>query len=230
MNSLLFSPKCAALLALPLLLSGAALAQQTKQTRDTGTFEAVQAGGAVNVFLKQGPQTAVVVEAPKEALSYITTTVRGGVLEIRREEGMSQTLRNLLNTKGNHVNIYITAPRLTAITASGASDVMGESELAADAFSIRASGASDVVLKLNVKALTVEASGSSDVKLTGQAERQQVQLSGSSDYLASGLQGRQATVTASGSSDAYLAVSETLKAQSSGSSDIINKGTARVSR
>ena len=219
-------------LALAFLVSsaGVAVAQRVKQTRSTGTFQAVKASGAADVVVKQGPQTSVVVEAPEEALPYITTTVQNGVLEIRREESMGQALRQLLSSKDNQIKIYVTAPQLTALTATGASDITGESELTAEALTIRASGASDVVLKLNVQLLTVEASGASDVKLTGRADRQQVQVSGSSDYLASGLQGRQATVTASGSSDAYLAVSESITARSSGSSDIYNKGAAKVRR
>lgn len=204
------------------LLTNSATAQ-SKQTRPLAAFSQLEASGATTIYLTQGAQTSVVVEAPEEAQSYIKTEVRNGVLRIYREsEGMTATLRNLLSSNKNGVKIYVTCPRLTALKLSGATDVKGQTPFNTDDFTIQASGASDVTMQLAAKSLTVHASGASDVHLTGQVERQQVHLSGSSDYHAAKLVSQQATVAASGSSDAYVSAVR-LSSQASGSSDIYNK-------
>ncbi|MBC6609965.1 DUF2807 domain-containing protein [Hymenobacter sp. BT507] len=204
------------------LLATSAVAQ-TKQDRSLEAFTQLEASGATTIYLTQGPQTSVVVEAPEEAQAYIKTEVRNGVLRIYREsEGMTAALRNLLNGEKNGVKVYITCSSLTALKLSGATDVKGKTPFTADNFAIQASGASDVTLQLNAKSLNVQASGASDVYLTGQVERQQVQISGSSDYHAAKLVSQQASVQASGSSDAYVSAVK-LSSRASGSSDIHNR-------
>jgi len=207
---------------LGLLTIGSATAQN-KQDRPIDAFSQIEASGATTIYLTQGPQTSVVVEAPAEAQSYIKTEVRNGVLRIYREsEGMTATLRNLLNNEKNGVKIYVTCPRLTALKLSGATDVKSKTSFTADDFAIQASGASDVTMQLSAKSLTVHASGASDMHLSGQVERQQIHISGSSDYHAEKLVSQQATVAASGSSDAYVSAVR-LSSHASGSSDIYNR-------
>lgn len=195
------------------------------QMRQVAAFQQVKASGAINVFVKQGPATEVRVEAAPDVASHIRTEVQGNTLSIYRDKSVSF---NLLNKE--KVNVYVTSPRLTGIEVSGASDVKGQSTITADAFSIRASGASDVTLTLDAQSLSASASGASDLRLSGKVGRQQVQLSGSSDYRAYELLSRTANVQASGSSDAYVFVQEELSSNSSGASDIYNKGKARVRR
>ncbi|UOR06514.1 DUF2807 domain-containing protein [Hymenobacter aerilatus] len=204
------------------LFAGSAAAQ-SKQDRPLSAFSQLEASGATTVYLTQGPQTSVVVEALDEVQATTKTEVRDGVLRIYRDnEGMTAALRNLLKNDKNGVKVYVTCPNLTALKLSGATDVKGQTPFTADAFAIQASGASDVTLQLNAKSLNVQASGASDVYLTGQVERQQVQVSGSSDYHAAKLVSQQATVQASGSSDAYVSAVR-LESRASGSSDIHNR-------
>lgn len=200
---------------------------QTKQTRKPGSFEAISASGAVNVFLRQGSQTSVVVEASEEVQKYLVTEVENGVLRIYRDKDFSW--RDLIgDSKDGKVNVYVTAPRLKALTVSGASEVKSESALTADDFNIKASGASEVTLSLRATSVTVSCSGASDVKLTGQVDRQKVSISGSSDYQAYSLQSRTAHVQASGASEAFVSVDGELTSSASGASDIRYKGNARV--
>lgn len=212
------------LLACMLQASGFA---QTKQTRKPGNFEAIRAGGAVNVFLRQGNQTSVVVEASEEVQKYVVTEVENGVLKIYRDQDFSW--RDLIgNSSEGKINVYVTCPRLKALTVSGASSVKSESVLTADEFKLQASGASDVTLGLRATAINVSCSGASDVKLTGQVDRQKVSISGGSDYQAYSLHSRTAQIQASGASEAHVSVEGEVTASASGASDIRYKGGARV--
>lgn len=205
--------------------SGAVLAQRT-QTRSVGDFEMLQTSGAVNVVLRQGSQTSVRVEAEPEVVEQIKTEVKGNKLVIYRDQENTSLLQRMKST--GKVMVYITCPRLSSVEASGACDVKSETPFKAGDFTIRASGASDITLNLDVKNLTATASGASDLRLTGYAERQQVSISGSSDYRAYDLKSKRAQVQASGASDAYVAVAEELSSRSSGASDIHYKGSPRV--
>ena len=210
--------------ALVSLSSCSSVAQQQQRTVDS--FQMVKASGAINLYVRQGPTTKVEVDAAPEVLESVKTEVRGNTLTIYRDKGFSLT--EMLRNKP--VKVYVTTPQLSGIEVSGASDVKGETPISADDFRINASGASDVTLTLNAKSLTTNASGASDIRLDGRVERQQVDISGSSDYRASDLHSRKANVQASGASDAYVFVDDELQANSSGASDVHNKGRARVSR
>lgn len=203
----------------------AALAQG--QTRPVGSFERLDASGAVNVFVKQGPTAEVRVEAEPEVLARVRTEVQGGTLKIYRQQRKGISMGNL---KAERVSVYVTCPQLSGIAVSGASDVKGETPFTANDFTIQASGASDVTLQLTAKTLKANASGASDIRLTGRVERQQVNVSGSSDYRAFDLLSQQAEVAASGASDAYVNVDGDLAMRSSGASDVHYKGKARVTR
>ncbi|GAB2772694.1 hypothetical protein HNQ93_000803 [Hymenobacter luteus] len=211
-------------LAAAALLSATAVGASAQQTRSVSSFQVIKASGAINVFLRQGAATEVKVDAPAGVLERIKTEVQGNTLAIYREKG------SMLSWGNEKVNVYITCPTLTGLEVSGASDVKSDTPFTADNFTIRASGASDVTMALNAKSLMAHASGASDLRLTGRVERQQVHLSGSSDYQAYNLQSRTAAVEASGSSDAYVAVSEELSSRTSGASDIHYKGKPRVTK
>ncbi|MDU0369715.1 head GIN domain-containing protein [Hymenobacter endophyticus] len=197
---------------------------QAQQLRPVSGFQQLKASGAIDVYIKQGSTTEVRVEAEPDVLTHVHTEVKGATLLMYRDQGLSSLLSN------KKVSVYITCPTLTGVEVSGASDVKSETTFTADTFTIRASGASDVTMRLNVKTLTATASGASDLRLTGQAERQQITISGSSDYKGYELQSRTASVQASGASDAYVAVTDELQSRASGASDVHYKGKPRLTR
>jgi len=193
--------------------------------RQVGSFQAVESSGGIDVVLTQGAGTAVVVEASDEAQAHLVTKAEGGTLKIGWESGFSW--KSLLSNS-RKASVYITCPRLTALSLSGGADAKGQSTFSADDFRIQASGGSDVKLSLTAKTLTCSASGGSDVDLSGRVERQTVDISGGSDYSAFGLRSTTATVRASGGSDASLTVEGELTASAGGGSDVHYKGAARL--
>ncbi|MCC3151945.1 head GIN domain-containing protein [Hymenobacter sp. BT770] len=198
---------------------------QVKQSRQVGNFQVVQSSGGIDVYLTQGSNTKVVVEASPEAQEHVVTEVEDGTLKIGWERNYSW--QNLLKSKG-HVNVYITCPRLTGLALSGGADAKGESDFTADDFNLQASGGSDVKLTLTAKTLRSVASGGSDVDLAGRVDRQKVEVSGGSDYNAFALQSNTASVNASGGSDVKISVEGELNSSASGGSDVRYKGNARL--
>ncbi|WP_167856990.1 head GIN domain-containing protein [Hymenobacter aquaticus] len=209
------------------LLTASASYAQTKQTRPVEAFQAVQAGGGIDVFLTQGPTAAVVVEAASEVQPHLLTTIRNGTLVVGWEQNYSW--KKLLPGKSpGKVSVYVTCPTLTALSVSGGSDARGETAFTADNLRLSASGGGDIRLALTAKALTSQASGGSDITVSGRVERQKVAVSGGSDYHAFALQSTTAEVSASGGSDAEVMVEGELKSSASGGSGVRYKGGARV--
>jgi uncharacterized protein RhaS with RHS repeats len=217
----------AALCGAILISAPTARAQQVKQPRTVGAFQGVHTGGGIDVVLTQGSTAAVVVEASAEAQQHLRTTVENGILQIGWEQ--EGTWRKLTSSRNlGHSVVYVTCPRLTALSVSGGSDAKGESEFSADNMQLSTSGGGNIRLALSAKALTSSASGGGNVYLTGQADQQNITVSGGSDYHAFGLQSRTADVHASGGSDVELAVSGELSSDTSGGSGVSYKGAARV--
>jgi len=81
---------------------------------------------------------------------------------------------------------------------------------------------------LTADVVTTRISGSGDVDLTGTADEQRATLEGSGDYRAGALATRAAEVVLSGSGDATVDVSGTLRADVSGSGSVTHTGGASV--
>ncbi|TGE26449.1 head GIN domain-containing protein [Hymenobacter metallicola] len=200
---------------------------QVRQPRTVGVFQAVHASGGIDVYLTQGPATAVVVDAAGEVQPHILTAVKNGTLEVSWEQNYSWK-KMLAGKKTGAIKVYITCPTLTALSVSGGSDARGETPFKADDLRLSASGGADVYLTVTAKTLTSHASGGGDITVAGRVEQQKVSVSGGSDYHAYALQSTTAEVSASGGSDAEVSVDGELKSSASGGSDVRYKGSGRL--
>lgn len=143
-----------------------------KDARKVEAFEEVEVSGALEVEVVSGEAHGVVVETDENLLPYVHTAVSGRSLRLK-------TTKNLDPTK---LVVRVTAPKLTRVEASGASeiDVRG---LEGERFELELSGASEVKLSGAVKRLDVEASGAADVDASDLvAERVDVEGSGASSF------------------------------------------------
>lgn len=198
-----------------------AWAQKT-ETRSVSGFSKVSVGGGYDVYLKQGDTEEVRLEGSTEAMAKIETTVDGDVLKIKQKKSKGWNWDN-----SGKLKIYVTFKSLTAITSSGSSDIMVESKIVAEDFSLVTSGSSDVEMSLEVNTFKMVLSGSSDVKLSGVANAQTIVVSGSGDIDALDLESNEASVRISGSGNVALHVKDVLDGSVSGSGDIHYRGTPR---
>ena len=206
------------LLPVSLLVASWPAGAQDKQTRDLSGFTSVAVDGGIDLFLRQGEPFRVVVSASARDLDEIVTEVTGGKLEIRRRRPPA------FLDWGDRGFVSVILPELTALTASGGSDVETEGAFSGDALEVVVSGGSDMTIDVAVTNLDVTASGGSDVQLRGTAGSARVQASGGSDLDASRLTVDDADVESSGGSDISIAVRNKIAANASGGSDISYSG------
>lgn len=203
------------------LLFNQAFAQKT-ETRDVGSFKSIKIGGAYDVFIKKGSAVSVKLEGAEKDLEKIEVEVKDGTLRVQKEKG---TKWGWDSRKA--VKVYITYTELEALSSSGSSDVIVESKVKADDFSVRCSGSGDIKISLDVNNLKSAVSGSGDIKIDGRANEFSSSVSGSGDVHASNFEAKKASLRIAGSGTMRVHVTEHLEAKISGSGSIRYKGNPR---
>ena len=188
------------------------------QNRSVGTFTGLRVERGIDLYISQGNNEKVTIEADGNLLEYITTEVKNGTLVISHE-------RNFVKSKS--LKAYVTVRTLRRLEAGGGSDVYSQTVLRADKMYCSASGGSDIKLELDVKNLTVSTSGGSDAILTGMAGTVTVSTSGGSDFKGKDLRSDKVVVEASGGSDAYVYADLELAAHASGGASVYYYGNPK---
>ena len=238
-----------------LLLAGFALNAQEKtaivydenaQVRKVPSFTAISVSSAIDLYLTQSNKNEVAVSATNDEIrDHIVTEVVGGTLIIRLgDKGTWFSWRKWGNYK---TKAYVSIKDIDALTASGASTVHLINTIESPKMRIKLSGASD--FKGNIKAgvlmyqltgasdykgqitansIDIDGSGASSIELTGNVDDLAVEVSGASDAKLYNLTAKGAILRASGASSIGVTVTEILRANSSGASDINYKGNPNV--
>jgi len=193
--------------------------------RHLSGFNGVHVGGAFDVYITQGTNESVKVEAPADVMSRIITEVSGGVLKIYNKHNDGWNWGELW---GNHkkVRVYVTAKDLNSIAISGSGDVFFKDGITTNSLKLKISGSGDMMGKVTVKTLESHISGSGDMKLSGRAESSTVTVVGSGDFMAGNLLTANSQVHISGSGDANVNASSKVDASVNGSGDVRYTGNA----
>lgn len=190
-----------------------------KQERNVGPFSGIDVGGAFKVYLTQGDQEKVVVEADENLMDVIETEVHGGTLKISTKEDIRDS---------KALNIYITFKTLHELEVSGACHLTGENKFSLGDLELDCSGASDVVLKFSAESVEMDCSGASKVELYGSAEKVELDLSGASSLDAFEFEANKLEADVSGASHGRMTVKETLSADVSGAAGFKYKGEPTI--
>ena len=178
----------------------------------SNSFQQIRSTGPVDIILKQGSVTTVVVRADANIIPYISTTVKNGTLTV-------STKRNIRFAKV--MEVYVTTPEINLISASGSGDVLCKDVFKAPGMKVMVSGSGDVSANLESKDVIIKLSGSGDVTVNGIHGSVQMVVSGSGDVKAGRLQLMKCTVKNEGSGDIFLyGKTAALAIVSAGSGDI----------
>ena len=132
--------------------------------------------------------------------------------------------------KGYPGEIYLQSPGLEEIKMSGAIDIESRDTLRASNLSIIAKGASDIDLIMDVDILSTKLSGASSVKYSGTAVKHQIKTSGATDIHARRLFTKDLRVDISNMSNVNVLVSNSVKGNVSGMSNLVNHSKARINK
>jgi len=219
---------------------------ENAQQRKVPSFTAISVSSAIDLYLTQSNKNEVAVSATNDEIrDHIITEVVGGTLIIRLgDRGTWMSWRKWGNYK---TKAYVSIKDIDALTASGASTVHLVNTIESPKMRIKLSGASD--FKGNIKAgvlmyqltgasdykgeviansIDIDGSGASNIELIGNVDDLAIEVSGASDAKLYNLTAKGAILRASGASNIGVTVTEILRANSSGASDINYKGNPNV--
>lgn len=168
------------------------------ETRNVSGFSAIDVSGAFEVEIVAQKDFSVEVEADDNLLELIKTEVDGDTLKIKSEKSLKSS---------NPLKIRISAPNIESLDLSGASKVN--------------------IANLNNDSLSLDSSGASKIKIEGTTKSFDVEMSGASRLDAENLKAENVSVDSSGASSAYVFVTNELKADLSGATNVTYSGSPK---
>jgi hypothetical protein len=186
--------------------------------RKAEDFTGVRVSTGIDVYLKQGNDMSVTVEADENLHEYIITEVRDGVLNIYTDANIRDAERK---------RVYITMKEINSVRTTSAGDVIGETPVKTDRLDLSASSAGDIKLEVTAKEIKVNISSSGNMTLTGEADILEADLSSAGDLNAFNLKVREADISASSAGDADINVTEKITARASSAGDINYMGNPK---
>ncbi len=211
-----------------LLLSGCVINLQdtitgngnvTRQTRDIPEFTGIRVGGGIDVYLTQGDQIHVEVEADENLQEWIRTEVNSSVLNIYTDKSI-----RLAKTK----KVHVTCKSLDRIDISSAGDVNGMTPFKVDKLDITLSSAGDLNFETEASEISVSISSAGNANLKGKTGILKVELSSAGDLNAYDLESGKCDVSVSSAGNARIFVTEEASFRSSSAGSINYKGEPRI--
>lgn len=191
------------------------------ESRSTGDFSKISAGGPFEVIVKKGPSCQVRVEADDNIIKYIETRVSGSTLKIKTQ--------GLHNFSSVHMIIYVTAPQVEAINASASASVKAEDILESNgqiAFNASSSGEIDAVV--NAPAVEADVSSGATINISGRTREYRARASSGGEIRSWDLLSENTTVNSSSGASADVHASVNLDARASSGASVTYRGNASV--
>ena len=190
-------------------------------TLDVDEFDGFDLGIAADVYVSQGDEFGVVMEAQQNIIDNINTdNVSNGIWKIKNYTWVR-------NSKS--IKIFITLPELTKVSLSGSGDIVGETPFTdIDRLDVSISGSGKIDLETESSELFLKISGSGDIYLTGSTDLLDCSISGSGGIHAFDMITNRADIIVSGSGNTRVNVEEALDVSISGSGSVYYRGNPQV--
>jgi hypothetical protein len=189
------------------------------ETRDVPEFTGIKVGSGIDVFLTQGENQSVVVEADQNLQEWIRTEVKGTDLHIYTDKNI-----RLARTK----RIDITCRMLDNIDVSSAGDVTGLNRFKADKLDIDMSSAGNLDFEVEAHEIIIYISSAGNAVLKGKTDTLRADLSSAGDLNAFDLEAKYGDVSVSSAGSARVFVTEEASFRSNSAGDIDYRGEPRV--
>ncbi len=182
-------------------------------------FTGIELDIAADIYLTQGSEFSVEVEAQENILNELELDVQGSVLEIDFDD----CVRN-----HDDINFYITMPELRKLSIKGSGQITTENFFTVNDLELKISGSGDIDMGVNADDIEVDISGSGKIFMEGSADKFDTKISGSGDIKSFDLLANKVDVRISGSGDAEVNVVDKLDIKITGSGDVYYRGNPEV--
>lgn len=196
---------------------------------DIKNFNAVAAGGPIQVIITLGNKEGVRFEGDEEAIATLVTEVKGSALIIRPKMSWTSWAHKYKDKK---VVAYVNAINIGSLTMSGDGGITVKGTVNQTTLTTTLSGSGSITANVDVDLLTAVISGSGKLNISGEANRSDISISGSGSIAKNKKLEVEDAVSAriSGSGSIYVHTDGDINALISGSGNIYYRGNAEVSQ
>lgn len=193
-----------------------------EETRDADGFSGIHVSTGIDVYLSEGTDFSVVVEADENLLDVILTEVKGDMLEVRTDHVNIRRARSK--------RVHVTLPELKEVKISSAGDLEGQTLFHCRNLRLEVSSAGDLLLEVEAREIDLNISSSGDIRLAGSADFLDASLSSAGDLDAGDLVARKVEVDVSSAGDARVHATDEISMNASSAGNIYYSGDPRVIR
>ena len=183
--------------------------------RNEGRFDGVKTAGSFDLYVSQGDDYTIRIEAEENLMKYITTEVENGELKVRVKRGVNLRPRQ-------DMKVFVTAPRFKELGIAGSGNIIAETNLSSDSpmeFSI--SGSGDIrASAVDAPKITVRIAGSGNASLAGNTRDAVYRIAGSGDIKCRELKTENTEVHIAGGGNVWSFCSQNLDVHIAGSGDV----------
>ena len=191
-----------------------------EETRDISGFTGVHVSSGIDVYLSQGDEFEVVVEADENLQDVIVTEVNGNMLVVKTDHVSIRSAKSKI--------VHVTLPELSELKISSAGDCVGQNPFSCGDLRLSISSAGDLSLEVDADRIDLDISSSGDARLAGSADEFNVRLSSAGDLNAFDLVAAKVDVDVSSAGDARVHATEEISMNASSAGNIYYRGDARV--
>ena len=191
---------------------------ETEDRKITSDFSAVKVSQGINLFITQGNDTDLSVEADENIIDLLVTEVQGDVLKIYFDKNVSRATRN----------VYLTSNKFSNIKSTSGASVKSEGTIKTKSITLRSSSGSDIKLNLNAQDVSCSASSGSDIDVKGIAVTFDGDASSGSHIDAEDLKAETSKVDVSSGASIDVYASKEITAHASSGGDIDYYGSPEV--
>ena len=183
-------------------------------------FTVVSASEGLDVFVSQGSDFDISVEADENIIDLIGTDIRDGKLKVHAIENIGRATKK----------VYVTLPEVTGLYASSGADLVSQGSIEAEKVKLDSSSGADIKVELDADEVDANSSSGADIRINGQANLFYADASSGSDIKAKDFLVKTCNANASSGADITVNVSESLTADASSGADISYTGDASVQK
>lgn len=191
-----------------------------KKERPASYFDGISVSTGIDVYLSQGDEEKIIVEADENLHDYLVTEVKDRTLRIYFD--------NVSIRSAERKRVYVTMKDVTKLKTSSAGDIIGETPVKCGDILLESSSAGNIRLELYARNVNVKISSSGDISLTGEAETLNADLSSAGDLNAWDFKVKDADIDVSSAGDADIYVTHKLVARVSSAGDVRYAGEPEI--
>jgi len=183
-------------------------------------FTEISASEGLDVYVTQGDDFTIDVEADENIIDLIGTDIKNGKLRIHAIENIGRATKR----------IHVSLPSVTGLYASSGADLFSQNVIRANKISLDASSGAGIKVALVADEVNADTSSGADIRIEGEAVLFYADASSGSDIKAKDFTVRTCLADASSGADISVNVSETLIADASSGADISYSGNPDVQK